>query len=303
MEQPIKKIRSYLLLKLLGAGSFASVYLAYCEKKNKFFAIKAISKVSLTSESLKVNFRRELEMLYEFKHTNLINFVEIVNSQNNYYLVLDFANGGSLSSAFPKKLTSSERPFEFAVTHNIISQIVHGLFYMKEKKAIHRDLKLDNILLHFENVEFTAKEAFSIKPIKLTKNNLAQMTVKIADFGFTRHLDNEDITSTICGTPLTMAPELMKVMQMKERNYTNKVDIWSLGIICYELVHGYGPFSASTRDELFDKVLAGVYKIDLKKMYCLEEMLFIEGLLKDTDSARMDWKDIENHPLIDKKEN
>ena len=124
-----------------------------------------------------------------------------------------------------------------------MKQIVSALNYLHLNKIIHRDLKLDNILVNF--------------PSANDKNSLNMMnaTVKIIDFGFATKL-NKPLTYTALGTPTNMDPVILENIKtgIPNAGYNEKVDIWSLGTICYEMLVGHIPFSGKSFDELFQRV-------------------------------------------------
>lgn len=300
MEQGFKKFSSYVLVKELGKGMFGTVYLAYCENEKQYFAIKCISNESVKNESQLRNLKRELKMLYSLKNDNIIRIFKIVKSTNNFNIVLDYANGGTLTEAYNRASNgkTSGRPFSFEATHLITKQLVNGLYYMNTKKAVHRDLKMDNILLHYKHVRIT--DFKSVKKIEFSEDKLPYLSVKIADLGFTRELDEEDMTNTICGTPLTMAPEVINVSNGSGQLYSNKIDMWSLGVIFYQMTLGKYPFEAKSRNELYEKVKTGDYTIDLSKMKYIEEVMFCESLLKTDPAMRMSCKETHSHPFLTK---
>lgn len=132
---------------------------------------------------------------------------------------------------------------------------------------MHRDLKLANILVHFPEEDFKFKNVTSLdekailtsqrlKEIDLVKANIQ---VKIADLGFARELSYEDLTQTICGTPLVMAPEVLN-----GKFYNHKADVWSLGIIFFEMITGFTPFTGKDKNDLKRNLEKGTYKLPKK---------------------------------------
>ncbi len=128
-----------------------------------------------------------------------------------------------------------------------------GFKEIYKQQVMHRDLKLANILLHFPNEDFdtrqfksqTAKIDYMNDRMKTIDLVQSQMQVKIADLGFSRELQFEDMTETVCGTPLIMAPEVLNGVR-----YNHKADVWSLGIIFFELITGFTPFTGRDREDL-----------------------------------------------------
>ena len=138
--------------------------------------------------------------------------------------------------------------------------------------VVHRDLKLANILLHFPNLDlsypeikdpYQKKKAVEekLKNIDLVNSGLQ---VKIADLGFARELNHEDLADTVCGTPLVMAPEVLN-----GKKYNHKADVWSLGIVFFELVTGFTPFTGRDRQDLIRNLEKGLYKLPKKLKFTL----------------------------------
>ncbi len=132
---------------------------------------------------------------------------------------------------------------------------------------MHRDLKLANILLHFPDEENkmlgfknqTQKIDYFNDKMKTKDLIKCKMQVKIADLGFSRELEFDDMSDTVCGTPLIMAPEVLNGVR-----YNHKADVWSLGILFYELITGFTPFTGRDREDLKRNLEKGTYKLPKK---------------------------------------
>lgn len=144
---------------------------------------------------------------------------------------------------------------------------MHGFKEIYRHQVMHRDLKLANILIHFPFEDFnkmnfpsqTAKMDFintKLKTIDLIKS---RAEFKIADLGFSRELGIDDLSETVCGTPLIMAPEVLNGVK-----YNHKADVWSLGILFFELLTGFTPFTGRDREDLKRNLDKGVYKLPKK---------------------------------------
>jgi serine/threonine-protein kinase ULK/ATG1 len=134
-------------------------------------------------------------------------------------------------------MKQNKKPFTQEIAQSIIRQLVSGLQYLHNNKILHRDLKLDNVLINFEKEE--DKNAF----------NLLKCNVKIIDFGFARYLENNTLAQSVLGSPINMDPQILAKMRKIDNNqsfgYDEKADIWSLGTICYEILIGSPPFYAN----------------------------------------------------------
>lgn len=170
---------------------------------------------------------------------------------------------------------------------------------------MHRDLKLANILVHLPNEDLTFRE---IKDLDLKKQEinrrLAQIDlingdiqVKIADLGFAKELEYDDMTGTVCGTPLLMAPEVLNGVR-----YNHKIDVWSLGIIFFELLTGFMPFTGKNKEELRRNLEFGEYKLPKKLKLSLSGLDFLNGCLQFKSEQRLSWDQLLSHPYISENE-
>jgi serine/threonine protein kinase len=170
-------------------------------------------------------------------------------------------------------------------------QIISAFKYMHENNIMHRDIKLENILVNFENEK--------------DKNDLNMMkaTVKIIDFGFACKIDKDSLTFTTIGNPMNMSPLLLKKLtnrgKIRQLGYNFKADIWSLGAICYQMLIGRAAFDADDLDELVEKIENGKYKVptNLSK----EVVSFLNGMLQYEPQARLTAAQLYNHQFL--KEN
>ena len=150
----------------------------------------------------------------------------------------EYANGGSLQTLLDKKKIFPEREAK-----KILKQIVSGFRHLYANQVIHRDLKLDNLLIHFPNRDNLTP--FNAHEIDLTKE---PFEVKIADFGYSRELNRGEKSGSWYGSPLLMAPESLFSL-----GYDHKVDVWALGIIYFQLITGFFCFAASDIKDLARK--------------------------------------------------
>lgn len=280
----MKKIGEYQLDKELGSGAFGQVFRAYKERDpNVLYAIKIIPKVGLSMEDNK-SLEREVEMLQMTDNENLVKLYDLVLSDNNYCLICEYCNGGDLFKFFKARGGKLEEP----LIRSIIRQVVNGMDELYKKNAMHRDIKQSNILLHYPD------------------NDHTKLVVKLADFGFARILGPKHVHEgllgqslfefkehmSIVGTPLNMAPELLS-----REAYSFKADIWSLGIVLYELCCGKACFGGDCND-FFKRVEMGIYKIPSDKNLSAECLDLINGCLQQNSHTRINWNDILEHPFI-----
>ena len=222
-------------IKIIGKGSFGEVYLTSKTGCSEFFATKIIKKSMAESTKIKKYFYNEIDILKEIKHKNIMKLIDIKQTPENYYLVCELCNGGSLRQCLNKYLKMYRKPFSEEITQHLMRQIVEALKYLHGLHIMHRDLKLDNILVNFKDI--------NDKSIL----NMYGAEVKIIDFGFAAHVDNKiDLHKSVLGSPLYMDPRLLKKYTHSNNidisGYDEKIDIWSLGNIFYEMIIGRPAF-------------------------------------------------------------
>ena len=296
----IKQVKEYRFIKQIGKGATATVYEGINDKTNKVVAIKTIPSRKLEDHRSMENFKREISLLRSLQHENIIKIEGIEKTVNNVYVILEYCNGGNLYEykCYYQKKNKCELNELFV--QKIIRQFIKGLEYMHTKNIIHRDVKLENIMLNFNKYKNEVKPGELFIPVNYDNVTLNDdFTVKIADLGFARNLEGAGVASTICGTPITMAPDIMEAGQPnKEKSYNNKADLWSLGAITYELLIGRVPFYASSYNLLKEEINKGTYTLPKKLKLSVEAISFINGLLQFEAKNRMDWDKIKTHPFI-----
>lgn len=247
--------------KPLGRGKFGNVYLAR-EKKSKFIcALKVLFKSQLQKSNVEHQLRREIENQSHLRHPNILRLYAYFYDATRVYLILEYAPKGELY----KELTSCTR-FDEPRTANYISQLAEALKYCHAKHVIHRDIKPENLLLGL-------------------KGNL-----KIADFGWSVHAPSSRRT-TLCGTLDYLPPEMIE-----GKEHDEMVDIWSLGVLCYEFLVGEPPFEAEGHKATYRRIA----KVDLQFPSFLSAGAkdFIGKLLKHNPSERTPIASVLEHPWL-----
>jgi len=228
----------------------------------------------------------------------VVGFADINKTENNFYLFLEYCNGGDLDNLREQKGRFTEDEAKM-----ILRQIVNGFRAIYEQKVMHRDLKLANILLHFPDIEFKYPPDCKDDPIlrldcmNKTLKKLDLMTtkveVKIADLGFAKQMEQEDLTQTICGTPLVMAPEVLN-----GKKYNHKADVWSLGIVFFELLTGFTPFTGRDKEDLKRNLNLGAYQFPKQLRLSLQGLDFMNKCLQFDMNKRMSWEELVHHPYL-----
>lgn len=160
---------------------------------------------------------------------------------------------------------------------------------------MHRDMKLANILLHFPDHPELASMSRNAKRNFLANVDLTMVNfqAKISDFGLSTILEGTNTQLSICGTPLYSAPQLLK-----KRGYSYKVDIWALGIMCYELLMGQTPFHSYEMKDLIAKINEGKYLVQTRDPLTVECALFLTKCLQANEDNRVNMMELIEHPFV-----
>jgi len=225
----------YKFIKLLGKGSYGSVYLAQRESDLGTDEYVAIKKFYMNDKNSYKSFKNEVKILKRIKSDYLIKILDYYKDSKYMYMVMEYAPMGDLEeyirSMYQKKSTISNKFFD-----TVIYQIKEGLNILHQEKIIHRDIKTSNILIF--------------------NNNL----VKITDFGVSKILENNNLLAySSIGTPYYMSPEMIN-----GNPYNFSIDFWALGCVIYKMLTNKYPFEANNIAGLICKIKAGKY--DLSKI-------------------------------------
>ena len=283
-----QQIEDITLLRLLGKGSYGEVYLS--QKQNALFATKKVKRKKTDDEMTKY-FKNEINILRILNHPNIVKLEEIKMDENNYYMVMEYINGGGLSDCLNKyKEKYHAKAFPEEIVQYLMKQIIDALIYIHDLNIIHRDLKLENIMVNFDSEK--DKEEL----------NMMKAKIKIIDFGFAIMLSSKfSLTNSAVGTFMYMDPKILKefnnqILVDKSRGYGKEVDIWSLGCICYQLFRGQYPFEAKTFEELVGKIDKGKYRLPTDASR--EIISFLDKMLKYKGKDRLSAKELINEPFL-----
>jgi len=297
-----KEENNYKKIGVLHKGANdSSVYLAIDSKKNILTAIKSIPKNKMDQEAQK-NFRRELQNLHNLKHPNIIHILDYLNNQSYNYIVLEYCNGGNLREYLQKYMEKNKAPLNEFFIQKILRQIAPALEFMHSKNIIHRDIKLENILLNFNTYPNIPKNGKRPQALKFSEKSLNKdFSAKITGLNFSKDLIQDNMGSTILGTPLYMSPDVVERLDNKtNKKYNTSADLWSLGVITYELLTGTTPFVGAKYEEVFQNIENGLYKLPKQLKPSIEIISFINGLLQYYPEKRYDWEQIKQHPFLTK---
>lgn len=246
----------------LGKGSYGEVQLARHKSTGIQIAVKKIEKASLSSSKIKETLIREIRIQKQLNHEYICRLYTSFEDKTTIYLALEYASKGNLFYLIRKeKNLSEDTAFYFFI------QVCSGIYYLHKQGLIHRDIKPENILIKEGNI------------------------IKICDFGWCVQSDHMQQRNTFCGTLEYMAPEMIQ-----NKNHNHTLDIWSLGILLYELVHGRAPFTGVHPREISDKIMRG--QIRFKPGLSNEYKDLVNKILVYETTERLPLIKVFDHPWV-----
>ena len=247
--------------KPIGYGSFSVLYKGFNFKLSTYVAVKQINKIPN-----KKYLNNEIKVMKNLNHPNVLKLFEVYSDYDKVYLVVDLCDS-DLKKYIDSRINIYDQKY--------FGEIIEGIGYMYKKNIIHRDIKPQNILI---------------------KDNV----IKICDFGMSKTYENFDLMSTFCGSPLYMAPEIIK-----EKKYNNLSDIWSLGVVLFELVTKEHPYMFLEKDNLWQKVKNDDLKINFSKIQQDHYRVIISSMLVEEPMFRCNYNEINDLKIneFNKKEN
>ena len=285
------QVDNLILEKCLGKGAFGEVYLTKkAGDNNKIYATKKYERDKIENTEAMKYLKNEIAILQTLNHPNIVKFEDVKKTKKHFYIVMEYCNGGELSKALEKYQLKFGKPFSQEIVQYLMRQIIDAFKYIHGQKIMHRDIKLDNILLNFQN-EKDKKDL-----------NMMKAQIKIIDFGFACKIAKDSLTYTAIGNPINMDPLILKKLntpgrKARQLGYDQKADIWSLGAICYEMLIGRAAFDADDMEDLVNKVEDGKYKVptSLSK----EVISFLNGMLQYQPTQRLTIEQLYNHPFLE----
>lgn len=226
-------LERYEIGETVGEGGFAIVKEGRDKRTYERVAIKVVDKSRYADGDNSLE--REIQVLCKVDHPNCIKLYAVYITPRKVYIVTELVTGGELLNRVTDKGNYTEQD-----ASKLIHQILEGVAYLHAHGIVHRDLKLENMVMLDESDD---------------------SPVKIADFGLSKFFSPETVLSTMCGSPQYVAPEVLGVGDgLKE--YSPAVDMWSVGVILFILLSGYSPFDDDNDAVLFEKIKSGNYDAD-----------------------------------------
>lgn len=279
-------LEQYQVLEKMGEGAFSVVFKARHIETGKEVAVKILRKYQMDSAQ-KQAVLKEVIIMRQLEHPNIVNFVEFIESEPYYYIVQELVPGGEIFGAIVNYTYLSEN-----LARHVIYQVAQAVRYLHEEVGIvHRDIKPENLL--FYPIEYKP----SLNPIAelrrsddpKTKKDEGKFTpgvgggtigkVKLADFGLSKQIWEHN-TKTPCGTVGYTAPEIVR-----DERYSKEVDMWAIGCVLYTLLCGFPPFYDERIEALTEKVARGEYtflapwwdEISSDAKYCVSRLLTVDA--------------------------
>jgi len=280
-EYPETSLSFYKYGRLIGQGAFGKVNLGLNVLTGRVVAVKSFNKQKLNNQTENKNkIFYETDLMKYLNHPNITKLLEHFESEKYYLIIMEYINGGNLFSFVKKRRKLSEKTAKF-----LFRQIIKGIKYIHSKNIVHRDIKLENILIDVNN------------------------NIKICDFGIGKILDNKNKKlHDQCGTPMYMAPEIL--LSTKEKGYDAfPVDLWSAGIALYIMLSGTLPFSINNDD------ISSIQNEEKKNNFALQYAIInnepknidnisieaknlLSGLLNKNPKKRFTCDEVLNHPWL-----
>ncbi|EDL31333.1 mCG116173, isoform CRA_a [Mus musculus] len=254
-------INDFEIGRPLGRGKFGRVYLARLKENHFIVALKVLFKSEIEKEGLEHQLRREVEIQAHLQHRNILRLYNYFYDDTRIYLILEYAPGGELYKELQRHQKLDQQR-----TATIIQELSDALTYCHEKKVIHRDIKPENLLLGLNG------------------------EVKISDFGWSVHTPSLR-RKTMCGTLDYLPPEMIA-----QKPYNEMVDLWCIGVLCYELLVGKPPFESSTSSETYRRIRQVDFKFPSSVPAGAQDL--ISKLLRYHPSERLSLAQVLKHPWV-----
>ena len=255
------RIKNYIVYDtIIGKGSFSTVFKGYDSIGKYNIAVKRVELDENNTKKVNKLIEREINIMKNLDNKNVLKLYDIITDKNYMYMILEYCENGDLYK-FLKK-----RPLKEEFCKRYMKQIADGLKYLLNKNIIHRDLKPQNILIdRFYNI-------------------------KLSDLGFARYYEEDTLLKTLCGTPLYMAPEIMNY-----KDYDDRADLWSIGVILYEMLYGYRPYKAKNLHTLVKLINSEPVKLPQTIKISNECKDILLSLLTRNPDKRISWENFFNH--------
>ncbi|KAI8964123.1 Serine/threonine-protein kinase ATG1 [Daldinia sp. FL1419] len=299
----------------IGKGSFAQVYMGKHKTSGALVAVKSVELARL-NRKLKDNLYSEIKILKNLRHPHIVALHDCIESTTHINLIMEYCELGDLSVFIKKREALMTFPatrdmarkypstpgcgLNEVIIRHFLKQLASALQFLREGNFVHRDIKPQNLLL-LPSPRF--RELSDSRPILSASNDSLIPAVglqslpmlKLADFGFARVLPATSLAETLCGSPLYMAPEILRY-----ERYDAKADLWSVGTVGYEMISGRPPFRANNHVELLRKIESTDAQVRFPRdcQVAPDLKALIRALLKRGPAERLSFEDFFGHRVI-----
>ena len=283
-------VDNYIIGKLLREEYYGKVHISKKKGDDKnLYATRILEREKIEKDKDLYNYlNNEINILQSLKHPNIVKLEDIKKTKTHFYLTMEYCNGADLPKALEKYKEKYGKPFSEEIVQHLMTQLISAIKYIHEKGIIHKNINLENIMLNFENEK-------DIKDLNLMKAN-----VKIIDFFHSSKKSKP-------GLAINASPSTLKKLKLGGYNIKmadsddEKVDIWSLGTIFFEILMGKPIFDADDLNEQIDKVEQGDYYVP--KNISFETVSFTNGMLQQEPKKRLNAEQLLKHPFLTKNIN
>ncbi|EGR30601.1 protein kinase domain protein [Ichthyophthirius multifiliis] len=244
------------IIKSLGKGAHSDVFLSKDKVTGFIFAIKRVKKQEIIEIGMEEQFIQEIKIHMQLNHPNIVKLYGYIADQEYFYLLIEYCQGISLKQYVNKQSSKYLQEYEAAF---YLNQVAEALLYLHKQNILHRDLKLENLMI-FDGI------------------------IKLIDFGYSRKCDIFETRNTFCGTLDYLSPEIVN-----GEDYNCSVDIWAFGILSYMLLQGVSPFYKESQDGTIENILKGQFYFQRK--ISNEGQAFVSKLLNSKQEERINIKE------------
>ena len=262
------KISDFIIMKELGVGSYGRVILVQHKITQVKYAIKCIDIRNKVNIEEKPYFRREIEIMYRVHHPNVVKLFGHFEDNKYCYFIMEYIPGGNVYNLVPK---SGIKTVSTKTIVSIMKDVISAVYFLHHMNPpiIHRDIKPENVVLD------------------------QNMRAKLTDFGWSNYMQGDMKRTTVCGTPVYLAPEIIN-----NRGHDEKVDIWCIGVLLFELLTGISPFQGNDVQTI--KYNINRLNIAWQRDMDRDAVDLIRRILKYNPEERISLEQMLLHPFITK---
>ena len=268
-KELIKKVGNYILSEQIGVGTFSKVTKGMHVLTNETVAVKILDKSKIKDEIDIEHISREIEILKSISHKNIAQLYESISTEHNFYLIMEYIEGGDLGDYIAQNVSLSEN-----LSCYFFRQLISVIEYLNDMGITHRDLKPENILL-----------------------DSAHKNIKVIDFGLSNYCANSELLKSDCGSPCFASPEMLS-----GKSYLGvTTDLWSAGIVLYSMLVGTIPFDDLEINTLYERIKIGTFYIPSSlSLSCID---FLKQILHINPEKRITIEKIKKHPWFNLEKN